>query len=173
MTYWSTIIYDQINWQAIVMSIYGKFDWRWTLCSTWHWWGNSQDSSHFLGNRHAFLKTVPRKYLNSPQYWLVVRKIFYFPFHIRDVILPVDELILFKMVIAPPILVGKAAIAEGSHCVLAKCSLPARCLRVIRQWHPTKHLLWDWCPMLPILIITESVVSVGDYIYPLHTYNII
>ena len=53
-------------------------------------------------NRHAFLKTVPRKYLDSPQYWLVVWKILFFPFHIRDVILPIDELILFKMVIAPP-----------------------------------------------------------------------
>ena len=27
---------------------------------------------------------------------------FYFPFHIWDVILPIDELIFFKMVIAPP-----------------------------------------------------------------------
>jgi hypothetical protein len=27
---------------------------------------------------------------------------FYFPFHIWDVILPIDELIYFKMVIAPP-----------------------------------------------------------------------
>ena len=26
----------------------------------------------------------------------------YFPFHIWDVILPIDELIFFKMVIAPP-----------------------------------------------------------------------
>ena len=29
-------------------------------------------------------------------------KHFYFPFHIWDVILPSDELIFFKMVIAPP-----------------------------------------------------------------------
>jgi len=28
---------------------------------------------------------------------------FYFPFHIWDVILPIDELIFFKMVIAPPV----------------------------------------------------------------------
>jgi hypothetical protein len=34
--------------------------------------------------------------------WLVVSNIFYFPFHIWDVILPIDELIFFKMVIAPP-----------------------------------------------------------------------
>jgi hypothetical protein len=30
--------------------------------------------------------------------WLVVWNIFYFPFHIWDVILPIDELIFFKMV---------------------------------------------------------------------------
>ena len=30
--------------------------------------------------------------------WLVVSNIFYFPFHIWDVILPIDELIFFKMV---------------------------------------------------------------------------
>ena len=34
--------------------------------------------------------------------WLVVSNIFYFPFHIWDVILPIDEVIFFKMVIAPP-----------------------------------------------------------------------
>jgi hypothetical protein len=34
--------------------------------------------------------------------WLVVWNIFYFPFHIWDVILPIDELMFFKMVIAPP-----------------------------------------------------------------------
>jgi hypothetical protein len=34
--------------------------------------------------------------------WLVVSNIFYVPFHIWDVILPIDELIFFKMVIAPP-----------------------------------------------------------------------
>ena len=32
----------------------------------------------------------------------MVWNIFYFPFHIWDVILPIDELIFFKMVIAPP-----------------------------------------------------------------------
>ena len=31
-------------------------------------------------------------------FWLVVSNIFYFPFHIWDVILPIDELIFFKMV---------------------------------------------------------------------------
>ena len=31
-------------------------------------------------------------------YWLVVSKSFYVPFHIWDVILPIDELIFFKMV---------------------------------------------------------------------------
>jgi len=36
------------------------------------------------------------------KYWLVVWNIFDFPFHIWDVILPIDELIFFKMVIAPP-----------------------------------------------------------------------
>ena len=35
-------------------------------------------------------------------FWLVVWNIVYFPFHIWDVILPIDELIFFKMVIAPP-----------------------------------------------------------------------
>ena len=30
--------------------------------------------------------------------WLVVSNIFYFPFHIWDVILPIDEVIFFKMV---------------------------------------------------------------------------
>ena len=30
--------------------------------------------------------------------WLVVSNIFNFPFHIWDVILPIDELIFFKMV---------------------------------------------------------------------------
>ena len=35
-------------------------------------------------------------------YWLVVWNMFYFPFHIWDVILPIDELIFFKMFIAPP-----------------------------------------------------------------------
>jgi len=34
--------------------------------------------------------------------WLVVSNISYFPFHIWDVILPIDEVIFFKMVIAPP-----------------------------------------------------------------------
>ena len=34
--------------------------------------------------------------------WLVVSNIFYFPFHIWVVILPIDEFIFFKMVIAPP-----------------------------------------------------------------------
>ena len=35
--------------------------------------------------------------------WLVVVwNMFYFPFHIWDIILPIDELIFFKMVIAPP-----------------------------------------------------------------------
>ena len=34
--------------------------------------------------------------------WLVVSNIVYLPFHIWDVILPIDELIFFKMVIAPP-----------------------------------------------------------------------
>ena len=34
--------------------------------------------------------------------WLVVWNIVYFPFHIWDVILPIDKLIFFKMVIAPP-----------------------------------------------------------------------
>ena len=38
--------------------------------------------------------------------WLVVSNMFYFPFHIWDVILPIDELIyiyiVFKIVIAPP-----------------------------------------------------------------------
>ena len=29
-------------------------------------------------------------------------KLFYFPFHIWDVILPIDEVIFFKIVIAPP-----------------------------------------------------------------------
>jgi len=32
----------------------------------------------------------------------VVSNRFYFPFHIWDVILPIDELIVFKIVIAPP-----------------------------------------------------------------------
>ena len=35
----------------------------------------------------------------SKYFWLVVSNIFYFPFH---VILPIDELVFFKMVIAPP-----------------------------------------------------------------------
>ena len=35
-------------------------------------------------------------------YWLVAWIIFYVPFHIWDVILPIDALIFFKMVIAPP-----------------------------------------------------------------------
>jgi hypothetical protein len=30
--------------------------------------------------------------------WLVVSNMFYFPFHIWDVILPIDELIFFKTV---------------------------------------------------------------------------
>jgi hypothetical protein len=34
--------------------------------------------------------------------WLVVSNMCYFPFHIWDVILPIDELRFFKMVIAPP-----------------------------------------------------------------------
>ena len=33
---------------------------------------------------------------------MVISNMFDFPFHIWDVILPIDELILFKMVIAPP-----------------------------------------------------------------------
>jgi hypothetical protein len=39
---------------------------------------------------------------NPLKTWLVVSNMFYFPFHIWDVILPGDELIFFKMVIAPP-----------------------------------------------------------------------
>ena len=35
-------------------------------------------------------------------FWLVVSNIFYFPCHIWVVILPIDDLIFFKMVIAPP-----------------------------------------------------------------------
>jgi hypothetical protein len=35
-------------------------------------------------------------------FWLVVSNMSYFQFHIWDVILPIDELIFFKMVIAPP-----------------------------------------------------------------------
>ena len=34
--------------------------------------------------------------------WLVVSNMSYFPFHIWDVTLPIDELIFFKTVIAPP-----------------------------------------------------------------------
>jgi hypothetical protein len=34
--------------------------------------------------------------------WVVVWNIFHFPFHIWDVILPIDELIFFKMVKSPP-----------------------------------------------------------------------
>ena len=34
--------------------------------------------------------------------WLVVSNMVYFPFHIWDIILPIVELIFFKMVIAPP-----------------------------------------------------------------------
>ena len=34
--------------------------------------------------------------------WLVVSNMFYFPFHIWDNPNPIDELIFFKMVIAPP-----------------------------------------------------------------------
>ena len=36
--------------------------------------------------------------LNELYNWLVVWNMFYFPFHIWDVILPIDELIFFKMV---------------------------------------------------------------------------
>ena len=36
--------------------------------------------------------------LNELYSWLVVWNMFYFPFHIWDVILPIDELIFFKMV---------------------------------------------------------------------------
>jgi hypothetical protein len=36
---------------------------------------------------------------------------FYFPFHIWDIILPTDELIFFKMVIAPP--TSTSSTAEG------------------------------------------------------------
>jgi hypothetical protein len=37
-------------------------------------------------------------------FWLVLTGTwrFYFPFHTWDVILPIDEVIFFKMVIAPP-----------------------------------------------------------------------
>ena len=45
---------------------------------------------HFLKVRTPFL------------IWLVVSNIFYFPFHIWDVVLPIDELIFFKMVKSPP-----------------------------------------------------------------------
>ena len=34
-------------------------------------------------------------FFQSQKYWLVVSYIFYFPFHIWDVILPIDELIVF------------------------------------------------------------------------------
>ena len=34
--------------------------------------------------------------------WLVVGTFFYFPFHIWNNGIPIDELIFFKMVIAPP-----------------------------------------------------------------------
>ena len=44
-------------------------------------------------------KQVRKRNINK---WLVVSNIFYVPFHIWDVNLPIDELIFFKMVIAPP-----------------------------------------------------------------------
>jgi membrane protease YdiL (CAAX protease family) len=34
--------------------------------------------------------------------WLVASNIFYFPFHLWDVILPIDELIFFRGVAQPP-----------------------------------------------------------------------
>ena len=47
-------------------------------------------------------------------HWWVVWNMFYCPFHIWNVILPIDELIFFKMVIAPPtrspFLMGKLTI---------------------------------------------------------------
>ena len=39
--------------------------------------------------------------LRMLHYWLVLSSICYFPFHIWDVILPIDKLIFLKMVIAP------------------------------------------------------------------------
>ena len=41
-------------------------------------------------------------YIYIHVYWLVVPNIFYFPFHIWDVILPIDELICFRGVDQPP-----------------------------------------------------------------------
>ena len=43
----------------------------------------------------------------------MVSNIVYFPFHIWDVILPIDELIFFKMVIAPPTSVDLCENSDG------------------------------------------------------------
>ena len=51
----------------------------------------------------SFRMFTPGLKINEHEFiWLVVSNMFYFPFHIWDVILPIDELIFFKMVIAPP-----------------------------------------------------------------------
>ena len=59
---------------------------------------------HPGNGRVHVLKTLPRwsKYEESMNsgWWFQTR--FFFPFHIWDVILPIDELIFFKMVIATP-----------------------------------------------------------------------
>ena len=61
---------------------------------------------------------------------------FYVPFHIWDVILPIDELIFFKMVIAPPTSLyeyrSNISLTPGIHCLSSEldqfCASVAGCL---------------------------------------------
>ena len=85
-------------------------------------------------------------YIYIHVYWLVVPNIFYFPFHIWDVILPIDELICFRGVGQPPTsyiiwewvityeitILGESTFIDPSHRKLAGprqpgCLSPQRC----------------------------------------------
>jgi hypothetical protein len=75
--------------------------------------------------------------------WLVVWNIFYLPFHMWDVILPIDELIVFKMVKTTnqdsnSSVSGGAALAVGPggldrHAAGELCLVAARCLSSGRE----------------------------------------
>ena len=65
-------------------------------------WLESQRCGVLSARGWCFWMLGSNSHSKSTIVWLVVSFIFYVPFHIWDVILPIDELIFFKMVIAPP-----------------------------------------------------------------------
>ena len=74
-------------------------------------WDEPNKNDEIMGEEWDFLvvgfynkSQCPKPSPPSPTegYWLVVSNIFYFPFHIWDVILPIDELIFCSEGLKPP-----------------------------------------------------------------------